>query len=58
MLSVRIPTVLTQWACQQAKPMMLDLSPRKTLIDCSGEGHILAKEIEPSQEKEEHTANT
>ncbi len=21
--------------------MMLDLSPRKTLIDCSGEGHIL-----------------
>lgn len=50
--------VLTQWACQQAKPMMLDLSPRKTLIDCSGEGHILAKEIEPSQEKKEYTADT
>ena len=25
--------------------MMLDLSPQKTLIDCSGEGHIMAKEL-------------
>jgi hypothetical protein len=42
--------------------MMLDLSPRKTLIDCSGKGHIMAVELKkemPSQGKEkEHTADT
>lgn len=26
--------------------MMLDLSPKRTYIDCSGDGHIIAHEID------------
>ena len=28
--------------------MMLDLSPKRTYIDCSGDGHIIAHEIDNS----------
>lgn len=28
--------------------MMLDLSPKRTYIDCSGDGHIIAQEIDNS----------
>lgn len=28
--------------------MMLDLSPKRTYIDCSGDGHIIDQEIENS----------
>ena len=31
--------------------MMQDLSPKKTYIDCSGDGHIMAHEIEKSNNK-------
>lgn len=36
--------------------MMLDLLPKATYIDCSGDGHIMAKESgkeTPSQEKKD-----
>lgn len=33
--------------------MMLDLSPKSTYIDCSGDGHIIAHEIDnKSNEKQ------
>ena len=32
--------------------MMLDLSPKKTYIDCSGDGHIIAHEIESNKQKD------
>ena len=54
-----MPTVHTQWACQLAKPMMLDSTPQQTLIDFSGEGHFLAKRLEkemPSLNKERRSA--
>lgn len=42
--------------------MMLDLSPKATYIDHSGDGHIMAKEIQKKvlsqKETEEHTADT
>ena len=34
--------------------MMLDLSPKRTYIDCSGDGHIMAHEIESNEPKDKN----